>query len=160
MDVISANCFAAVPSEHPLAERAQVCVDDLSGHPMGSLQASHPHQRDVFESFRSRELEFLQKIESQTFLPILQFVAASQCCAIIDPLTVLHAQSAGGALDGVEIRPLMDELWYRYAIFKPRHRPESILADTIRRAWRREVIDRLNAIGTAPDTETDCRVSG
>ena len=155
MEVISAKCFAAVPSEHPLAERAQVCIDDLSGHPMGSLQANHPHQRDVIESFRSRGLEFVQKIESQTFLPILQFVAARQSCAIIDPLTVLHTQSAGGSLEGIEIRPLVDEIRYRYAIFKPRHRPESILAGTLRRAWRQEVTDRLNAIGAAPDNEAD-----
>ncbi|RMF33020.1 MAG: LysR family transcriptional regulator [Alphaproteobacteria bacterium] len=147
---ISGDCFLALPQAHELAGRARIPLADLDGQPMGTLQPTHAHQRAVRALFRERDLDFDTMIESQTFLPILQFVIAGQCCAILDPLTVVHVQAAGLVSQGIAIRPLAETIRYRYAIFSPRYRPVSVLARRVRAAWRAEVLRLLDSVQAGP----------
>ncbi|QYX56561.1 LysR family transcriptional regulator [Roseovarius sp. SCSIO 43702] len=153
-EILSGRCFVAVHGTHPLAEARAVSLADLDGMPMGALQAGHVHQREVLEAFGARGLRFRPVIESQTFLPILQFVIAAKCCAILDPLTVAHVNAAGAAMADVTIRPLAEDLRYRYAILAPRFRPVSVLAETMRAAWREEVLRLMEELGSEPRVET------
>lgn len=152
-EVISADCFLALPMDHPLTKRREVSISHLDGVAMGSLQNTHAHQRDVQALFAARDLTFNSMVESQTFLPILQFVSAGQCCAILDPLTVVHVQAAALASDGIVFRPLAETIRYRYAVFAPRYRPISVLARRMRDAWVSEVTALLDTIGSYPRRE-------
>ncbi len=150
VEIITGDCFVAVPTTHPLAALRKIALADLDGEPMGSLQANHAHQRDVRSAFQARGLTFSARMESQTFLPILQFVIAGQCCSILDPLTVVHVNAAGFMSDSIAVRPLVEPIQYRYAIFSPRHRPVSIMAARLRAAWSKEVVRLLKDVGANP----------
>lgn len=156
-DVISGRCQLAVPEVHPLAAAGAVDLADLDDVPMGSLQSGHVHQREVLSMFRAHDLRFRPMMESQTFLPILQFVLVGQCCSILDPLTVAHVNRAGPAMEGIRIRPLRDPIRYRYAILSPLYRPVSVLADEMRRAWQARVLDLLDEVGADPRLEPETR---
>lgn len=151
--LLSATCFVAVPAAHDLAHRDTIGFADLADEPLGTLQASHAHQRDVSGRFEAHGIAQNVMVESQTFLPILQFVSAGLCCSIVDPLTVVHVNSAPDLSRAVVMRPLADTVRYRYAIFEPQYRPLSVLAETIKRAWRAEVFRLLDNIDAAPREE-------
>ena len=148
---VSGRCFVALPAAHPLASFRTISLKDLDGEPMGSLQSNHVHQHDVRMAFEANEVLFETKVESQTFLPILQFVMAGQCCALLDPLTVAHVNAARHMSDSIAIRPLVQDLRYNYVVLWPRHRPTSIVAEQLRRAWTQEVMRLLKEIGAAPE---------
>ncbi len=142
-DLISGRCFVSVPRDHRLAQAERVFLEDLSGEPIGTLQANHAHRRDLEKRFSRSGLGFRPNVESQTFLPILQFVAAGQCCAIIDPLTVVHVDKTETLSEEIVILPLAEAVRYHYALYAPKHRPISLLAERLRLAWLQEVSDLL-----------------
>jgi len=152
-EVISGTCAVAVPRGHRLAEHAAVSLDDLDGVPLGALQAGHEHQRDLVEKFAARGLRCHIRVESQTFLPVLQFVAAGQCSVVLDPLTAVHIEGSGHWADDIAVKPLRDVIRYRYAIYTPSFRPVSLLAERMRAAWRDEVVAMLARRGADPRLE-------
>ncbi|MEM6587370.1 MAG: LysR family transcriptional regulator [Pseudomonadota bacterium] len=152
--IISAKCFVALPSDHPLTQNNEVAICDLDAVPMGSLQATHAHQKNIENIYQEQGCDFALMVESQTFLPILQFVGAGQCCSIVDPLTAVHVNSVSDLSQVVTILPLKEELRYRYAIFEPRYRPLSVLAEKIKQAWRAEVLDVLEKVQSSPQIES------
>lgn len=150
---ISGLCFVAVPVAHELADKSSLSVHDLSGQAMGSLQTNHAHQTEVQAIFNAQGLAFRSTIQSQTFLPILQFVQAGRCCAIVDPLTVAHIRRSPEASYGIAILPLAETIRYRYAIISPLHRPVSIIAEKLRQAWFDELIRLLIEVGADPKAD-------
>lgn len=50
-------------------------------------------------------------------------------------------------------RPMAETIRYKYAIFAPRYRPVSVLADKMRDAWRTEVVRLLEEVGARPGAE-------
>ncbi|MEM1044534.1 MAG: LysR family transcriptional regulator [Pseudomonadota bacterium] len=150
VDLISGRCFVAVPRDHRLAQRAMVSLGDLSGEAIGTLQSNHAHRRDLEERFSRAGLDFEPIVESQTFQPVLQFVAMGQCCAIIDPLTVVHIDKTQALSEETAIIPLAEAVWYQYALYAPKHRPISLLAERLRLAWLQEVSDLLAARNAEP----------
>ncbi len=151
-DPISGRCFVALPAAHPLARLDTIALAQLDDEPLGVLQPTHQHHRELKRRFEAEGLRFRPLLESQTFLPILEFVAAEQCCSVLDPLTVAHVMQAGLA-GQVVVRRLADPMRYRYAVLTPRHRPISQLALQVRRAWREEVQRLLNVVEASPRTE-------
>lgn len=149
---ITGRCFVAIPFDHPLSERKVLSLADLGKEPLGSLQAHHPHQKAVEAGFHAQAIEHRTVIESQTFLPILQFVKTARCCAIIDPLTVAHVRQSPEALHGITIRPLVEPIRYRYAILSPLHRPVSIISQNLKQAWFERVVEILDDVGAEPQT--------
>lgn len=150
-DLISGLCFVAVPKDHRLAQKSSLSLNDLSGQAMGTLPANHAHCRDLANLFEQQGLEFCPKVESQTFLAILQFVAAGQCCSVLDPLTVVHIDESGALAEEVIILPLKEPIYYHYALYAPRYRPMSLLADKLRHAWVQTALDLMSARGAKPE---------
>lgn len=150
-DVISGNCFVALPATHALAREKTISLDALSGQAMGSLQANHVHTRDVRRAFEEAGHKFNPMVESQTFLPILPFVVAGQCCAILDPLTVVHVWETGIFSETLSICLLDRPLRYSYAIISPAHRPTSVIATEVRNAWTQEVRRLLESASAHPE---------
>lgn len=149
-DIISGNCFVALPTNHHLAGEASLSYEAISEEPMGSLQSNHVHTEDVRMAFEDAGCGFNPMVESQTFLPILQFIVAGQCCAILDPLTVAHVQETDEFRNSLKIRPLDRPMRYKYAIISPSYRPISVTATEARDAWAKEVHQFLDALGADP----------
>lgn len=149
--IITGDCFVALPKGHALAGQDAISLDMLNTEPMGSLQSTHPHTQDVQKAFEQEGCQFNRMVESQTFLPILQFIVAGQCCAILDPLTVTHIRDTQALRQGLTIRPLAEPLRYSYAIISPTHRPISVTAAGTRDAWAGEVEQFLHTLGARPE---------
>ncbi len=147
---ITADCPVAVPADHPLAEKSEIRFSDLDGQPMGTLPASHRQSVNLANRFAADGLSLRATIESQTFLPILHFVAAGQCCTVLDPLSNFLVSPEHPMVEGVVIRPMVDPIRYHYAIFSPEYRPISVIARKLLDAWQDEVMTLLDGGGYNP----------
>ncbi|MGA1634557.1 MAG: LysR substrate-binding domain-containing protein, partial [Gemmobacter sp.] len=152
-ELISADCFCALPRNHPLTRGRSISIRDLDGLPMGILQSNHMLQQRLQESFDRLGARLRKRVDSQTFLPLLQFVAAGRCVAVVDPLTVISESSINITRDQVVFRPLSEPLRYDYMIIFPRHRPLSQLARMVMNAWREKLSELLNSISANPHVQ-------
>lgn len=153
-EIISADCLVAVPNEHPIAAKEAIAIQDLFDVPLGTLSKSHAHSRAVQSRFERLGANVLRTVESQTFLPVLHFVAAGQCCTVLDPLSVFLVRGEDAMVRGVTIRPMVDPVRYRYALYSPSYRPISVVARNLRDAWRAEIQHLLEAVGARPSLST------
>lgn len=151
--VITADCPVAMPEGHPLAQKSCITFADLDGLSLGTLPGSHRQSVDLAHRFVAEGLSLSARIESQTFLPILHFVAAGQCATMLDPLSVFLVKPGTPMVKGVVVRPMVDPIRYRYAIFSPAYRPISVLARSLLTAWQEEVISLLEDAGYNPRLE-------
>ncbi len=149
-DVICANCFCALHRDHPLAQKEAVSIEDLDNLPMGVLQSNHPIHYRTSDAFRLNGVRFNQMIDSQIFLPLLQFISVGQCLAIVDPLTATTEREMNTTASRVVFIPLMTPILYDYAILTPLHRPPSQLALRIKSGWIGSVMQMLDDIGASP----------
>lgn len=150
LDVISAECFLAMPKDHDLASDELIGIEALDGLPMGTLQSGHLHQTRTTEQFANCQAFYNKVIESQTFMPLLQFVRAKKCVAIVDPLTVVNELELQSTRHNVVFRRLDCSLRYDYAILTPKHRPLSRVAVKVRANWRTSIFDLLDNINAEP----------
>ena len=153
VEYVAGRCSVALPKDHPLVEKEQICLRDLEHERMGSLLNTHAHHKDVRRCFEAQGMSFQTRIECQTFLPLLQFIGAGSCCAIVDPLTVLNIAQMQGESGNIVIRPLVEKVCYRYAIIESRFRPVSALAKKARAAWRKELFELLESADAEPFNE-------
>lgn len=151
--VITADCPVAVPENHPLAQKSEIAFSDLDDQPMGTLPASHRQSVDLANRFNAEGHTLRATIESQTFLPILHFVAAGQCCTVLDPLSIFLVSPESPMVQGVVTRPMVDPIRYHYAIYSPGYRPISVIARNLLNAWQDEVITLLEDAGYNPQLE-------
>lgn len=152
-EIIAADCMVALPVDHRLAELDKIRVSDLDAEPIGTLHSPHAHARAVAKAFDTAGSSLRKMVDSQTFLPLLHFVAAGQCCTIVDPLSVFFADGEEAMVKGVAVRPMADPIRYEYGLFSPRYRPISLLARELRDAWRSEVMRLLHSVGSRPTCE-------
>ncbi|WP_299472546.1 LysR family transcriptional regulator [uncultured Roseibium sp.] len=153
IEIISAGCFVAMPSTHDLPELEPFSIRALDGVPMGGLQPSHTHEKRSVSLFAEHGLHYRKVVESQTFMPLLQFVRTGKCLALVDPLSVvneLELMSTGGE---VVFRRLDCDLRYDYAILSPVHRPLSQIAHKVRSKWRTSLFNLLDQAGAEPRWE-------
>jgi DNA-binding transcriptional LysR family regulator len=151
-EAFSSRCFCALPAQHPLAARTAISWQDLHDHPMGGLHSTHRMQRRIRLAFQRDGMRYNQIIESQFFIPLLQFVAMGQCCAIVDPLTVASEQLSNLNRGAVVFRPLKGDLRYDCAIFTPRLRPMSQLARRVKEGWKEEIMRLMQDLDADPQT--------
>ena len=148
---ISADCFCALPADHRLARQDSVTIADLDNEPMGSLYQDTSIHRRILEAFDRAGAHFNQRIDSSIYLPLLQFIGAGQCVALVDPLAVVTDREIGITGGRVAYRPLAPALRYEYLILSPMYRPLSQLARQVRDGWRDDVLRLLTEIGANPD---------
>ncbi len=148
---ITADCFCAIPSNHPLAELLEISIKDLDKIPMGGLQSNHIITQKTFALFSQENCTFNKIVHSQTYLSLLQFVSAGQCIVLVDPLTVV-TESKINITDNIVFRPLKETLPYEYAVVSPSYRPLSKLATKIKDEWISELFYLLDEIGANPQS--------
>ncbi|WP_114389065.1 LysR family transcriptional regulator [Notoacmeibacter marinus] len=147
---IQANCFCAMPKTHPLNNGGQVNIRDLDGLAMGALQNSHTLYRRTADAFVKNDAQFNVVIDSQVFLPLIQFIRRGQCLAIVDPLTAATEREMNSTEGSIIFRPLAEPLPYEYAILTPLHRPASRLAMKIKTGWLDHLVDILGRMDADP----------
>ena len=152
---ITADCPVALPESHRLTRKDQISFADLDNTPLGTLPMSHRQTVDIMHQFSTNGLTFRGTVESQTFLPVLHFVAAGQCATILDPLSIYLVSPNSRMVEGVVIRPMTDPIRYRYAIYWPSYRPISVIARKLLDAWREEVLSLLEKGGFKPELDMD-----
>lgn len=158
-EIIAADCFCAVPFDHPLSQKAVVSCKDLDHVPMGSLHTNHAIYHDTLAAFRTAGATFNKKVESQIYVPLIQFVGASQCCSIVDPLTMVTEREMNATKGTVVFKPMAEKLVYRYVILTPLHRPLSQLAIRLKAGWKSDVLSMLENAGANPVVSNESRVS-
>lgn len=150
VETFSGDCFCVVPRRHSLARADIIELRDLDEEPIGVLQPNHAHHRKTLAAFDEAGARCRNLIESQTFLPLLQFVRSGHCVAIVDPLTVVTESRMNSGLGEILFKPLKEKIRYDYAVVTPNHRPLSQLAIAVRSAWIDEVTRLLAGVGANP----------
>ncbi len=153
LEKMSADCFVALPQNHPLTNKTTISIRDLDNLPMGGLMRKHVTTEKIISLFEKEGLTFNQIVESQTFLPALQFVSAGQCIAITDPLTVVTEMKTNGSHGDIIFLPLKEKLRYEYAVLSSNFRPLSRLALNLKNEWQIELNRLLNEINANPKSE-------
>ncbi len=143
---LAAPCLCAVPADHPLALKDCISIKDLDGVPQGTLQNGHPLFERVRDAFALNNVEFVQQVDSQIVLPLMQFVQEGLCCVITDPISAFTQMNIQGATNAVVFRPLKDEIFYDYAILTRRYRPISQTAKVLLNGWRSHFSSILNEV--------------
>lgn len=151
-EIISADCYVALPQNHPLTKKDSIKIADLDTLPLGTLLPTHAMTLALRSAFENNGVHFFNAFESQSFLPLLHFVSAGQCCSILDPLSVFLARGDHKMIEGVKIRPMAQPLRYHYALYTPLYRPISVIAKNLQHSWRQEVLHLLNSIHARPET--------
>ena len=151
-ETFSSRCFCALPTGHRLARKSAISWEDLHNQPMGGLHSAHRLQKRIHMAFQARNAHYNQIIESQFFIPLLQFVAQKQCCAIVDPMSVASEQQSRLNGKALVFRPLVEDLRYDCAIFTPRLRPMSQLARRVKDGWKAEVLRLMHDLDSDPLT--------
>ncbi|MBE1284425.1 MAG: LysR family transcriptional regulator [Rhodobacteraceae bacterium] len=150
-EIISADCFCAMPHDHPLAKQQVVEWRELDGEPLGLLQPTHvSHQKTVAEIRKAGGHPNIV-LDSQFFLPMMPFISAGRCLAVVDPLTSVSENEMNTTSGRVVFRKLASGFRYEYAIVYPIFRPLSQLAGQIKNGWRTEVMDLLSSVGARPE---------
>ena len=150
-EIISANCFCALHRDHPLAGRRAVTIKDLDNLPIGTLHGDHPLPRKLARSFLNEGARFTSNIAAQFFLPLMPFINAGHCCAIIDPLTVVTEREMNLSQGGIVFLPFDAPVRYEYATLTPSLRPPSRLATRVKDRWMDTLLDMLRQIDAAPE---------
>jgi len=152
-EVITADCYCAIPKGHPLAAREMIASADLDGVTLGSLQEQHSIHKRTLALLRQADAVPRITITSQFFMGLLPFIGAGRCLSIVDPLTMV-TEEAMQTMDGaVVFRPMQDFFRYKYMLLTPRFRPLSQLARRIRDGWKVEVMQLLQQGGARPKIE-------
>ncbi len=150
-EIISADCFCAVNKNHTLAKKSKLAISDLDDVPLGTLHHDHPLSRKLLQEFDRANVALSSIIDSQFFLPLMPFISAGHCSAIVDPLTVITARERLIDNEDVTFVPLDASIRYEYATLIPLHRPLSKLALRIKDEWMAEVNRMLTELGAHPE---------
>ncbi|MEB8433408.1 LysR family transcriptional regulator [Cocleimonas sp. KMM 6892] len=153
IEKISADCFVALPQNHPLTQKKVISVTDLDSIPIGGLMKQHINTKRIINLFEEQGLLFNQIVDSQTFLPAFQFVSAGQCVAITDPLTMVTELKMDSSHGKVVFRPLKEHLRYDYAVLSSNFRPLSRLAKKLKDDWKIELHRLLEEINANPTND-------
>ena len=150
-ETIAADCFCAIPRDHPLARKPVIGWCDLDNVPLGLLQPTHvAHQKTVAELQNAGATPNIV-LDSQFFFPMMPFISAGRCLSVVDPLTAVTENEIDTTGGRVVFRKLEVGFRYEYTIISPIFRPLSQLALQIRDGWRHEVMEQLSEVGARPE---------
>jgi DNA-binding transcriptional LysR family regulator len=133
------RCVVALPQGAPLAEKAMLTPEDLSGSPLAMLFDEHPITRATQDAFNRAGATLDRRFTLRTFLPSMRLVGAGLCVAIVDRITAMTYPSSG-----IVFREFEPAINAEIALLMPAHRPASQLTHAFR-ALLRQRLDALNA---------------
>ena len=149
-EIVRANCFCAVPSDHHLAKKDSVAIADLDNEPIGTLHPDHPFPRRLASRFQQENATLRSNIAGQFFLPLIPFISLGHCCSVVDPLTVVTERELNISKGKVVFIPFDAPIRYEYATLTPAYRPSSKHATQVKEAWMNSLIEMLEDIDANP----------
>lgn len=122
------ECVCVLSSEDVLAEKSVITPADLDGADLAMLFSEHKTFQQTRVVFDSAGCSFRRRVEMQTFLPGLQFVASRMCYMICDMITAHGYVQHASADTRLVFRPFRPRISSSISILTPAHRPSSALA--------------------------------
>jgi len=149
-EIVRANCFCAVPSDHHLVKKDIVTIADLDNEPIGTLHPDHPFPRRLASLFQQENMTLQSNIAGQFFLSLIPFISLGHCCSVVDPLTVVTERELNISKGKVVFIPFDASIRYEYATLTPSYRPSSKHATQVKEAWMNSLFEMLEEIDANP----------
>ncbi len=137
------SCVCALRHDDPLAQKAMITPQDLSGKPLAVLQEDHPNLIATQEAFRTAKAVFEPRFELRNFQPALKLVEESLCYCICDPITASSYYDYHQVEPQLVFKPFVPVVPLLVSILTPAHRPQSLLASAFIEILEAE-IDRVD----------------
>ena len=148
VDTIDSECVCALPVTDPLTQKSTVTVSDLDSRPLGVLHTGHITYTNTRHAFEQAGAAFNPTFHTQYFLPLFEFVAAGQACAIVDKLSAASYRLIQSTDPHIAFRPFKPAVTTNMVCLQPGHRSQSKLAQEFARLWlaqAREICRKENA---------------
>jgi DNA-binding transcriptional LysR family regulator len=129
--VLEADEVAVLPSDHPLASRKRLALEDFEGQDFISLAEDDPYRREIDARFDAAGIQRRLRVQTHSAVAVCELVRAGLGLAIVNPLT-----AAACAGSGLVVRPLAVSIPYRVSALIPLHRPAQPLVDALLSARR------------------------
>lgn len=138
------DCPVAVHVDSPLARKAVIRPEDLSGVPLATLFDEHGTWIDTNRAFERAGAILNRRFVLRTFLPALQFVRNGLCVCICDRITASSFQDKD-----VVFRPFLPAITSQVSILTPAHRPGSLLGSEFRSKLV-EALEQMRSLTNRP----------
>ena len=122
------ECVCVMRADDPLAVHDTITPDDLDGRPMAVLFDEHVTAVQTGAAFRAAGCRFNKRLELQTFLPGLQFVAAGTCIMVCDMITAYSHMLQSPAEGGLAIRRFRPRISNSVSILTPGYATQSMVS--------------------------------
>lgn len=146
-EILKFPCLCALRASDPLAKKAFITANDLSGLPVGTLYDIHPSVLQLRNVFDQAGAKLNIRIQTVYFLPLLTFAERGVCYSIVDPIAAYSYQQYWNKQSGAEIvfRPFSPAVHLITSIMTPAHRPMSHIVSAFSSILR----DQLDEISNA-----------
>jgi len=144
--VLRMECFCAISTGDPLAEKTVITASDLDGKPLASLYPEHITSQRTQAAFKSMGANYNVRFEAQFFIPLLSYVEKGLCCAIVSGLCAESYLLERRQYGHITFRPFKPSVHLGFAVVTPAHRPLSALAT----AFKGLLMSELTRLGAEP----------
>lgn len=121
---VSGRGVCVLPPKHPLANRRVIRPSDLVDQPFISLALEDPARRKIDNIFEQAGIERNIVVETQYAMTICGLVQRGVGCTILNPVTALDFVPLG-----LVLKPFEPAINFEYMLYRPAHRPLSLVAD-------------------------------
>lgn len=121
-EMLSYNCFCAMPRDHPLTGKKIITPQDLSGESFISLGSYHMTYHRMRAVFAANNCQWNDRCQARTFYAALALVREGLGVALIDPFTIVAR-----AMPEVVIKPFKVPVAVDLAIIWAKDRPISVI---------------------------------
>lgn len=123
------DCVCLLRSDDPLAQRAVITPEALSGRPMACLFEAHATTVQIEAAFAARGCRLAKRVELRTFLPGLQFVAEGLCVMICDMITAFDHVLSKASPSNLVVRRFEPRISNSVSILIPSYVSQSRVAE-------------------------------
>ncbi len=120
---LSARGVCVLPPGHRLGTRAVIGPADLAGEKFISLALEDPVRAKVERAFEAAGIEPDTVVETQYAMTICGLIRRGVGCAILNPISAVDFEP-----HGLILRPFEPAVSFDYMLYRPAHRPPSLIA--------------------------------
>lgn len=150
-----APCVMAVGSDDPLAQQEKISINSLKGRRIASLGDRYRFRRKVFEALRERDIHVAAEITCSSTVAALHVIQAGLAIGVVEPLTAF-----GLPLEGVEIRPLEEEILFAWSVISAEGHAQIATLRELVEAHEQEVASRVPGFRSVDKSDQRAILSG
>lgn len=118
-NVLSYDCFCALPANDPLAKQASISAKDLDGKPLATLYETHSVTQQTAAIFAQQGLTMKRRFETYYFIPQLTFVEQGLAYAIVDLLTIENYRLYRNGHGNIVFLPFVPSILFSVSLAVP-----------------------------------------